>query len=66
MLRGIEGFGLHSDYRSSLIEVLSADLPIVIEIIEEEEKIKKFLKKISPMINQGLIVMCDVEVIKHV
>jgi hypothetical protein len=66
-LRGIEGFGAHSKFRSSLIEVLSSDLPIVIEVIDQEEKIKELIKVISPMVTKGLIVMInDIDIIKYV
>jgi PII-like signaling protein len=67
IVRGIEGFGANSRVHSALTEVLSHDLPIVIEIIDKEEKINEFIKVIDPMITEGLIViMHDVEIIKYV
>lgn len=65
-IRGIEGFGANSRVHSAWTEVLSQDLPIVIEIIDKEERINDFIKIIDPMITEGLIViMHDVEIIKY-
>jgi len=64
--RGIEGFGANSRVHTKNIEVLSQDLPIVIEIIDTEEKINEIAKIIEPMITEGLMVTIhDVEIIKY-
>ncbi|MEQ8156260.1 MAG: DUF190 domain-containing protein [Clostridiaceae bacterium] len=64
--RGIEGFGANSRVHTNKIEVLSQDLPIVIEVIDTEDKINEIIKVIEPMITEGLIVvMQDVEIIKY-
>lgn len=64
--RGIEGFGANSRVHTNKIEVLSQDLPIVIEVIDTEDKINEIIKVIEPMITEGLIVvMHDVEIIKY-
>lgn len=66
ILRGIEGYGANSRIHTNTIEVLSQDLPIVIEVIDKEEKINEILKELDPMITEGLIViMHDVEIIKY-
>lgn len=52
----IEGFGANSRIHTKAIEVLSQDLPIVIEVVDKEEKINEIIKIIEPMINEGLIV----------
>jgi PII-like signaling protein len=65
-IRGIEGFGANSRVHTKGIEVLSQDLPIVIEIIDKEEKINEIIKVIEPMITEGLmVIMHDVEIIKY-
>ena len=43
VLRGLEGFGAHSRVHTAKILRLSTDLPIVIEIVDTEEKIEAFL-----------------------
>ena len=65
-IRGIEGFGANSRVHTKGIEVLSQDLPIVIEVIDREEKINEIIKVIEPMITEGLmVIMHDVEIIKY-
>lgn len=65
-IRGIEGFGANSRVHTKNIEVLSQDLPIVIEVIEKEDKINEIINIIEPMITEGLMVIIhDVEIIKY-
>lgn len=66
VLRGIAGYGKSTILHTASIVDLSADLPIVIEIIDEEEKIKNVLPDIDPLIKNGLITMEKVKVIKYV
>jgi uncharacterized protein len=57
VLRGSEGFGAHSVvHKSSLLE-MSRDLPIVIEIVDVEEKIKLLLPHLESMVREGMITM---------
>lgn len=65
-IRGIEGYGANSRIHTKNIEVLSQDLPIVIEVIDKEERINEVIKIIDPMITEGLmVIMHDVEIIKY-
>lgn len=67
ILRGIEGFGKSSMIHTSDILDLSSDLPIIIEIVDTEEKINS-LKKVfeeENMINEGLITEEKVKIIKY-
>ncbi|WP_069650786.1 DUF190 domain-containing protein [Caloranaerobacter ferrireducens] len=54
--RGIEGFGGHHNLHTTHIFRLSDDLPIVLEIIDSEEKIDQFISNIEQFINDGLII----------
>lgn len=54
VLRGIEGFGAHSRIHTTKLLRLSEDLPIVIEIIDTQEKIERFLPVIDRAIAEGL------------
>jgi uncharacterized protein len=66
-IRGIEGFGANSRVHTKSIEVLSQDLPILIEVIDREERINDIVKIIEPMITEGVIaILHDVEIIKYV
>jgi PII-like signaling protein len=62
VLRGLEGFGAHSRVHTAKILRLSADLPIVIEIVDIEEKIEAFLPTIDEAIGEGLATLEKVEV----
>lgn len=54
VLRGLMGFGAHSRLHTFKIERLSQDLPIIIEIIDTQENIEKFLSVIDKEIPEGL------------
>jgi uncharacterized protein len=57
VLRGTEGFGAHSVvHRASLLE-MSTDLPIVIEIVDTEDQIKRLLPALEGMVREGMITM---------
>ncbi len=62
MLRGLEGFGAHSRLHTAKILRLSTNLPIVIEIVDTEEKIESFLPAIDDAIEEGLATLEKVEV----
>jgi len=53
--RGIYGFGKKSHVHSSDVMRLSADLPIVIEVVDRGFKIEKAICEIKPMIRDGMI-----------
>ncbi|MEA2012641.1 MAG: DUF190 domain-containing protein [Verrucomicrobiota bacterium] len=62
VLRGLEGFGTHKQMHSAKILSISQDLPIIVEIIDEESNILSFAKMISPTIKEGLLTLEDIEV----
>ncbi len=65
VLRGTEGFGAHSVvHKASLLE-MSTDLPIVIEIVDEEEKIKTLLPHLEEMVTEGMITMEHVMILLY-
>jgi uncharacterized protein len=65
VLRGPMGFGKASRMHTSKILRLSMDLPIVIEIVDAEEKINAFLPALKPMIGGGLVTLEKVRVIHY-
>lgn len=65
VLRGPLGFGAKSHLHSSKILRLSSDLPIVIEIVDSEEKIDAFIPHIDTMVTDGLVTLEKVRVIKY-
>lgn len=54
VLRGMMGFGANSRIHTSKILRLSEDLPIIIEIVDTHEKLRRFLTHIDPAISEGL------------
>ena len=62
VLRGIEGFGASSRLHTASILRLSEDLPVVIEIVDTEEKINAFLPVIDGAIVDGLATLEKVQI----
>jgi uncharacterized protein len=65
VLRGVGGFGSSSVYHTDKIMRLSQDLPIVIEVIENAERIEKMLPELDQMIGGGLVTLEKVRVILY-
>lgn len=65
VMRGIMGFGATSRIHSSKILRLSEDLPIVIEMVDSEEKINRLMPFLDEHVKEGLITMENVKVIKY-
>lgn len=65
VLRGPMGFGHSSRLHTAKILRLSGDLPLVIEIVDSEEKIAGFLPTLDPMIGSGLVTLEKVQVIQY-
>jgi hypothetical protein len=63
--RGVEGYGVDKLIKKAGILDLSADLPMVIEAVDTEEKINAVVPLISQMVRKGLIYVVDVDVVKH-
>jgi len=62
VLRGLQGFGAHSRVHTAKILRLSADLPIVIEVVDTAEKIEAFLPLVDGAIGEGLATVEKVEI----
>jgi PII-like signaling protein len=65
VLRGPMGFGKSSRLHTAKILRLSMDLPVVVEIVDSEEKINSFVRQISAMIGGGLVTLEKVKVIEY-
>lgn len=65
VLRGAMGFGASSHLHTTKILRLSMDLPVVIEIIDTEEKINLLIPHLDEMVLEGLVTIEDVRVIKY-
>ena len=65
VLRGPMGFGKASRLHTAKILRLSTDLPLVIEIVDSEEKINEFLPALDGMIGGGLVTTEKVKVVHY-
>src|SRR2546423_14388045 len=65
VLRGAMGFGKSSRLHTAKILRLSMDLPLVIEIVDEEQKIQAFLPVLDEMMKGGLVTLEKVRVIHY-
>jgi len=57
VLRGITGFGSSSTIHTEHILRLSMDLPIIVEVVEEEATLQRLLPELDAMIGGGLVTM---------
>lgn len=65
VLRGPMGFGHSSRLHTAKILRLSEDLPLLIEIVDSEEKISAFLPTLDAMMGSGLVTLENVKVLRY-
>ena len=65
VLRGIEGFGAKQHLHTTRILSLSSDLPVLIEVVDQEERLRAVLPELDAMVGEGLITLERVEVIAY-
>jgi uncharacterized protein len=64
--RGVEGYGASTLIHRAHLLSISRDAPIMVSVVDSEEKIRKLIPVLDDMVDEGLIAMSDVEVIKYV
>lgn len=65
LLKGIAGFGHGRHIHTVAIEVLSTDLPIVIEVVDTQEHIDRVLPKLAPLMEGGVVMLERAHVIRY-
>ena len=65
VLRGPMGFGHSSMLHTAKILRLSQDLPLIIEIVDSQDKVGRFLAAIEPIMGSGLVTTEKVKVIRY-
>src|SRR5947199_8783090 len=65
VLRGPMGFGHSSRVHTAKILRLSEDLPMVVEIVDSQEKIDAFLPVLNGMMGSGLVTSEQIEVLQY-
>jgi uncharacterized protein len=64
--RGVEAFGRHSMVHTARLVSLSSDLPMIVEIVDTEEKVRAFLPDVDELVVGGLVTLEHVEVHRYV
>ena len=65
VLRGQAGFGASSRIHTTKILRLSQDLPVIVEIVDAEDKIQAFLPELDTTIGSGLVTLEKVQVLRY-
>jgi PII-like signaling protein len=65
VLRGVGGYGGSSIYHTDKLLRMSQDLPIVLEVVETQERIEQILPRLDEMVDGGLITLEKVRVILY-
>jgi len=65
VLRGVAGFGSSLSFHSNRILRIPEDLPVVIEVVEYQERIEQILPRLDKMVEGGLITLEKVHVILY-
>lgn len=65
VFKGIEGYGGHSVVHAARVFDLSSDLPVLVEIVDSEERIRAFLPQLDEMVKEGMVTLETVEIIAY-
>jgi len=65
VIKAVAGIGAHSEIHTFSVWVLKQKVPLIVTMIDTEEKINTFLQAASGMIEEGLVTMYDIDVIQY-
>jgi PII-like signaling protein len=65
VLRGDEGYGTSSRIHTTRLLSLAEDLPVVVIIIDTQERVRAFLSELDELITEGTVVLDAVEVLRY-
>jgi uncharacterized protein len=65
VLRGCEGYGASSLIHTTRLLSLTEDLPIVVIIVDTEEKVREFLPQLDELVTEGMVILDQVEVLRY-
>jgi PII-like signaling protein len=65
VLRGFEGYGASRHLHTVRLLSLSEDLPIMIVIVDDRERIDRFLVEVDEILSEGLVLVEDVQVVHY-
>ena len=64
VFKGIEGFGARRIVRSARVVEYATELPVLIEVVEEEQKLRDFLPALQKIVRQGLVTAEQLTLVK--
>jgi PII-like signaling protein len=65
VLHGPLGFGRHSRVHSAKLAELTSDLPVVIELVDGEEAIRRFMREVDALVREGLVTLETVRIVRY-
>ncbi len=65
VIRAISGFGAHSVYHTQKLLDLSSDLPLIVEVVDRQERIDAIMPRIDAMMGGGMITLEKATVIRY-
>ena len=65
VLHGPLGFGRHSRMHSAKLAELSSDLPVVIELVDSEDAIQRFMSEVDALVKEGLVTLEAVKIVQY-
>ncbi|TNC24130.1 DUF190 domain-containing protein [Amycolatopsis alkalitolerans] len=65
VLRGCEGYGAGSVVHTTRLLDLTEDLPVVVIIVDTDEKIRAFLPQLDELVAEGMVTLEEVEVVHY-
>jgi len=66
VVRGVEGFGATSRIHTARLFRLSDDLPLLIVIVDAEDRVREFLPQLDELEITGLVILDEVDVVRYV
>jgi PII-like signaling protein len=63
VIRGIEGFGPEHHLSTERLPDIADNLPVVVEIVEDEQQVNAFLPIVDRVVQRGMITVSDVEIV---
>lgn len=66
VLRGVEGYGASSMIHTTRLLDLAEDLPLVVIIVDAEDRIRAFLPQLDELVTEGMVMLDQVEVVRYV
>jgi PII-like signaling protein len=65
VLHGPLGYGRHSRVHTARLAELSSDLPVVIELVDSDEAIRRFMHEVDTLVHEGLVTLETVRIVRY-